>query len=123
MFSYIFFFENPFIFLHNFDDIVPLRLAPFNFDGQPIYLGEYFQLVCTIIAGDLENVALNWMFQNETLYENNDRNILIEKNRRSSTLSIDAVQGRDAGEYICVGRNKAGVVTSTTNLIIKGNVG
>lgn len=62
------------------------------------------------------------MFQNETLSENNDRNILIEKNRRSSTLSIDAVQGRDAGEYTCVGRNKAGVVTSTTNLIIKGNI-
>uniref|UniRef100_A0A336KVV5 CSON014681 protein n=1 Tax=Culicoides sonorensis TaxID=179676 RepID=A0A336KVV5_CULSO len=99
--------------------MVPLRLAPFNFDGQPIYIGEYFQLVCTIIAGDLENVALSWVFQNETIDENNNRNILIEKNRRSSTLSIDAVQDRDAGEYTCVGKNKAGVVKSTTHLIIK----
>lgn len=60
------------------------------------------------------------MFRNQAIDDSYSENVRIEKSRRSSTLSIDSVTAEDAGNYTCVGRNKAGVVTSLTELVIKG---
>lgn len=60
-----------------------------------------------------------WLHNNENI--KNDEGISINQiNRKISTLSIDSVEARHAGEYSCVAKNLAGIATHSANLNVNG---
>lgn len=61
---------------------------------------------------------IQWLFRGQPLITND--NVRIENTKRSSSLTFEAVNANNMGEYTCVASNKAGFVNSTTELVVKG---
>lgn len=80
-------------------------------------MDEFFQVLCTAIHGDFP-IQFNWLFGNETVYPS--ERVRIDSTKRSSTLSIESVDGDDVGNYTCVATNRAGSTESSIELIVKG---
>lgn len=96
---------------------VPPKIKPLDQDNDPLFMDEFFSIYCTAIHGD-HPIKFKWLFKNQTLI--GTEKTRIEYTKRSSTLSIEAVSGADAGNYTCVATNHAGSTNSITELIVKG---
>lgn len=94
------------------------KLAPFSSTDEPLLLGDYFQLNCVIVQGDFP-VNTTWLLNNEPYYEVNGISVQLN-GKRGSSLNIDAVTASHAGDYTCIAVNKAGNVSSSTTLVVKG---
>jgi Immunoglobulin domain len=93
------------------------KLKPFNTGEDPLFMGDFFQLICSVTSGD-SPFTFNWLFQNESLESSYETRI--EETKRSSTLSIESVSAKHTGEYTCKVLNKAGFASITTALVVKG---
>jgi hypothetical protein len=93
------------------------KLAPFYVGDEPLFMEDYFQLVCSIVHGD-SPFKFEWLFRNTSI--ENFFEIRIENTKRSSTLSIESVTAKHSGEYTCKVSNKAGFTSITTALVVKG---
>lgn len=80
-------------------------------------MDDFYQLMCMVLQGDTP-FRIKWLFENETLVQT--ENVKIEHTRRSSTLTFEAVSGKNAGNYTCLASNKAGTATSSFELVVKG---
>lgn len=86
--------------------------------NEPLFLGDYFQLMCTVIHGD-SPFNIFWLFNDKNLtYKNEIKTEL--SGMRSSLLSIESIKAKHAGNLTCVAENKAGNITSTVELHVKG---
>lgn len=94
------------------------KLAPFSPTDEPLLLGDYFQLNCVIVQGDFP-VNTTWLLNNEPYYQVNGISVQLN-GKRGSSLNIDAVTASHAGNYTCNAVNKAGNVSSSTLLVVKG---
>lgn len=81
-------------------------------------MGDYFQLNCVIVQGDFP-VNTTWLLNNEPYYQVNGISVQLN-GKRGSSLNIDAVTASHAGNYTCIAVNKAGNVSSSTLLVVKG---
>lgn len=63
-------------------------------------------------------IRFEWGFNNESISVLD--NIKIDGTRRSSTLTIEAVEADNVGAYHCTATNKGGKETSSSELIVKG---
>lgn len=97
---------------------VPPKIDPLKTVSEALNAEDFFQLVCTVVQGDVP-VRIDWLFNNDTLYESD--HVLIEKTKRSSMLSIDSVYGEDAGNYTCMASNRAGTTLASYVLVVKGS--
>lgn len=107
-------------FKYNPDNLitVPPRLKQLDTESEPLFMDDYYQMSCSAIHGD-HPIQFEWRFRNRTL--SSTENIRIEYTKRSSTLSIEAVSGNNAGEYTCIAWNRAGATNASTHLIVKGS--
>lgn len=96
---------------------VPPKLAPLP-ANSPLYVGDYYQISCTVLHGDAP-FNITWQYNGQPASELPGVSILMHS-PRSSSLNIDSVQGEHAGSYTCMGANRAGYTTITTNLSVKG---
>lgn len=96
---------------------VPPKIDPLKTVSEALNADDFFQLVCTVVQGDFP-FRITWLFNDETLYDSG--HVQIERSKRSSMLSIDMVQGNDAGNYTCVASNEAGFTTASYALVVKG---
>lgn len=96
---------------------MPPKLAPFAIGDEPLHLGDFFQLNCAVIHGDYP-YNITWLFNDERIHDMDGVTVLM--NKRSSSLNIDSVSGLHAGNYSCIGANRAGKVSATTTLSVIG---
>lgn len=94
-------------------------MAPLAFGDEPLFPGDYFQLTCAVTHGDFP-LNITWFLNDEPIF-NQQNDIMIQYNgKRSSSLTIDSVTGSHAGNYTCIGSNRAGQSISSTTLSVKG---
>lgn len=99
---------------------VPPQISPFSSGNQAVHLGQYITYQCTITEGDLP-LNIRWTFNNQPLVNDDDRDILVSKlGRRSSVLTIENVSARHAGNYSCHGSNEAGKTSYGAQLKVIG---
>lgn len=106
------------------------QLAPFAFGDDAANAGEMATVQCAVIKGDLP-IDLVWSFNGRVIdangafdehnYDNPD--IVISRNsKRASTLTIESVAARHAGEYSCTASNTAGTTTHSSVLSVNGTL-
>uniref|UniRef100_A0A182V270 Down syndrome cell adhesion molecule n=1 Tax=Anopheles merus TaxID=30066 RepID=A0A182V270_ANOME len=98
---------------------VPPKISLINTGENPTFVDEFFQIICTVVHGDLP-VDFVWLFNGEVnLHSKHVPGVRIETRKRGSTLSIEAVRGAHAGNYSCQATNEAASTIATVELIVK----
>ncbi|XP_076390025.1 Down syndrome cell adhesion molecule 1 isoform X2 [Megachile rotundata] len=106
--------------------MVAPQLAPFTFGDEAANAGEMATVQCAVIKGDLP-VKIVWSLNGRTIdvgrvsgnhgYDIPDI-VVSRSSKRISTLTIDSVAARHAGEYSCTATNAAGSATHTSVLSV-----
>lgn len=81
-------------------------------------MGDSATVQCSITSGDLP-VLFSWMLNGVPVKEE-DGITLSNIGKKTSVLSIDSLSEIHAGNYTCLASNKAGIVSYTTELVVKG---
>ncbi|CAL7934268.1 unnamed protein product [Xylocopa violacea] len=102
------------------------QLAPFTFGDEAANAGEMATVQCAVIKGDLP-VRIVWSLNGRPIdvgrasgdhsYDIPDV-VVTRSSKRISTLTIDSVAARHAGEYSCTATNAAGSATHTSVLSV-----
>lgn len=95
------------------------KIVPFHFGEEPTFLDETVSISCSVSAGDLP-LNITWSL-NGKLINSNDGDIkTVNLGKRVSSLTIDNVSAKHAGNYTCYAQNLAGSGTFTSILIVNG---
>nr|XP_050870122.1 cell adhesion molecule Dscam2-like isoform X41 [Vespula vulgaris] len=106
--------------------MVAPQIGPFSFGDEAANAGEMATVQCAVIKGDLP-VDIVWSLNGQPVdvtdaqtNQNYDRQDIIvsRSNKRASTLTIDSVAARHAGEYSCTASNAAGSATHSSVLSV-----
>ena len=92
---------------------------PFNFGDEPMNVGDWFGSQCMVGKGDLP-VDIYWTLNSHPITNGNEGFALIRTNPRTSSLNINALEGKHRGIYQCIANNKAGSATYTAELHVNG---
>ncbi|XP_048260934.1 Down syndrome cell adhesion molecule-like protein Dscam2 isoform X3 [Bombus terrestris] len=102
------------------------QLAPFTFGDEAANAGDMATVQCAVIKGDLP-VKIVWSLNGRSIdvgrvsgdhsYDIPDI-VVTRSSKRISTLSIDSVAARHAGDYSCTAINAAGSATHTSVLSV-----
>nr|NP_001246171.1 down syndrome cell adhesion molecule 1, isoform BL [Drosophila melanogaster]AFH07926.1 down syndrome cell adhesion molecule 1, isoform BL [Drosophila melanogaster] len=96
--------------------MVPPHISPFEFGDEPANFGDSVTVQCTISKGDLP-VDITWLFNDYAI--NEYHGVTSSKiGKKVNVLTIDSVNGNNAGNYTCRARNKAQMVEYTAALIV-----
>ena len=101
--------------------LVPPQISPFNFGDAPSDAGNLVVVQCAVIKGD-SPIVISWDFNGESL---NGDNLGIEVNvlnKRVSSLTIESVTAKNAGNYTCNAKNSAGTFSYTSQLVVNGKL-
>lgn len=91
---------------------------PFAFGSKPYQEGQFVSVQCIVTSGDIP-LTITWTFNGNPLVDMDGVSIS-KSGQRLSTLAIDSVSGKHAGNYSCIGRNDVGVDTHTAKLRVNG---
>lgn len=103
-------------FIYNYFFIVAPKVSLVTTGSNPSYIDDFVQFICSA-NGDMP-IKFKWGFNNNSISELD--NIKIDGTRRSSTLTIDAIDAKNVGTYHCTAKNKGGHETASSQLIVKG---
>lgn len=93
------------------------QIIPFDFGEELVDSGDTTSLTCTIHKGDLP-VDIFWLHNNITI--TNVHGVSLVKGKKYNMLNIDSVAPEHAGNYTCVAKNIAGVVSHSAVLKVNG---
>ncbi|XP_076297124.1 Down syndrome cell adhesion molecule 1 isoform X41 [Lasioglossum baleicum] len=102
------------------------QLAPFSFGEEAANAGEMATVQCAVIKGDLP-LKIIWSLNGRPIeagrvsgdHGYNNPDIIVSRgSKRISTLTIDSVAARHAGEYKCTATNAAGSTSHTSVLSV-----
>ncbi|ALC40438.1 Dscam, partial [Drosophila busckii] len=94
----------------------PPHITPFEFGAEPANFGDSVTVQCTISKGDLP-VDIYWMFNDYAI--NDYHGVTTSKiGKKVNVLTIDSVNGNNAGNYTCRARNSADTVEYSAALIV-----
>lgn len=93
-------------------------MKPFSFGDDPLEEGQSASVQCSISEGDLP-LNISWTFNSEPL-ESKDDVTISAIGRRASSLNIEDVSHKHAGNYTCIGNNLGGVSSFTAVLNVNG---
>ncbi|XP_032672550.1 Down syndrome cell adhesion molecule-like protein Dscam2 isoform X4 [Odontomachus brunneus] len=106
--------------------MVAPQIAPFTFGDEAANAGEMATVQCAVIKGDLP-IDVVWSFNGRVIdangafdehnYDNSDI-VISRSSKRASTLTIESVAARHAGEYSCTASNTAGTATHSSVLSV-----
>lgn len=95
------------------------KINHFDFGDEPSNFGDLVSVQCIVPSGDLP-VDFKWLFNNKPFF-NYDGISTEKRGKRRSVLTIESVNGKNAGNYTCVASNEADIVNFTATLIVNGN--
>lgn len=98
--------------------LVRPSIVPFTFGTEPIQARQFASVQCIVSSGDLP-LVITWTFNGSPL-QNSDLVSVSKSGQRISTLAIESVSERLAGNYTCVAENQAGQDTHTSLLKVNG---
>ncbi|XP_076629337.1 cell adhesion molecule Dscam1-like isoform X14 [Colletes latitarsis] len=94
------------------------QLLPIAFNADVANSGDSVSVPCSILKGDMP-MDISWAFNGVPIDTSKDASITITKiSKHLSTLSIDGVSARHAGEYACSASNLAGSVSRSATLTV-----
>uniref|UniRef100_A0ABD2WQD2 Ig-like domain-containing protein n=1 Tax=Trichogramma kaykai TaxID=54128 RepID=A0ABD2WQD2_9HYME len=94
------------------------QLLPIAFNAETANEGDMVSVACSILKGDAP-LNISWSFNGTTMEDDPLTGVTINRiNKYLSTLSIESVAARHAGEYACRAQNLAGAVSHTTFLAV-----
>lgn len=94
------------------------KVAPFSFGESAIFFDESVSLSCSVLTGDLP-INITW-FLNEKNVRDIEDIITSNLGKRGSSLAIDSVSAKHAGNFTCLAQNRAGNASFTSELIVNG---
>lgn len=100
-------------------------MAPFTFGDEAANAGEMATVQCAVIKGDLP-VRIAWSLNGRRIDIGREGHrdipdiVVTRSSKRISTLTIDSVAARHAGEYSCTATNEAGSATHVSILSVNG---
>lgn len=99
-------------------DLVPPKITPFTFGGEPMNYDETVSVTCTVSGGD-SPINFMWKFNRAPIEPYLE--VLTEKRgKRINVLMIESLKAKHAGNYTCVAANAAGVAEHASELIVNG---
>lgn len=80
-------------------------------------------MTCAFIHGDLP-IEISWLHNGKLLPTSGDidNGLTLVNMKRSSVLNIDSIAGEHAGNYTCIGNNRAGTDSLSTRLFVNGYI-
>lgn len=90
----------------------------FTFGDEPYQEGESVDIQCSVSTGDIP-INITWWFEGKLLTSTDDVTIA-NIGRRASALSIDQVSWKHVGKYTCIGKNRAGLASHSSVLLVNG---
>lgn len=91
---------------------------PFEFGDEPFDTSSMTTVTCAVTRGDMP-IDIFWLFNGHPV-QPSDGVIITKSGRRVGMLTIESVGPRNAGNFSCVARNKAGEVRHTSQLKVLG---
>lgn len=96
------------------------QLLPIAFNAEVANSGDSVSVPCSILKGDMP-MDISWAFNGVAIDTSRDSSITVTRiSKHLSTLSIDGVSARHAGEYACSASNLAGSVSRSATLTVNG---
>lgn len=96
------------------------QLLPIAFNAEVANSGDSVSVPCSILKGDMP-MDISWAFNGVAIDTSKDPSITVTRiTKHLSTLSIDGVSARHAGEYACSASNLAGSVSRSATLTVNG---
>ncbi|XP_044270359.1 Down syndrome cell adhesion molecule-like protein Dscam2 isoform X50 [Tribolium madens] len=96
--------------------MVPPQIVPFEFGEDPTNSGDLATVNCAITKGDLP-INITWSLNGHPVQTIGGITVG-QMGKRISTLSIDSVDAKHAGTYMCTAQNKAGTITHSSTLYV-----
>ncbi|XP_061930174.1 cell adhesion molecule Dscam2 isoform X25 [Apis cerana] len=94
------------------------QLLPIAFNAEVANSGDSVSVPCSILKGDMP-MDISWAFNGVAIDTSRDSSITVTRiSKHLSTLSIDGVSARHAGEYACSASNLAGSVSRSATLTV-----
>ena len=92
---------------------------PFFFADEPMNMGDMFGAQCMVSKGDLP-LNIYWTLNAQPIVNGEDGVTLMRMNPRTSSLNINALEGKHRGVYQCIANNKAGFTSYSAELHVNG---
>ncbi|XP_055593954.1 cell adhesion molecule Dscam2 isoform X4 [Uranotaenia lowii] len=99
--------------------MVPPKILPFSFGGDPMNFGDSASIQCSVISGDVP-IRIEWLLNGNAISAIDSLTGLITTDfgKRAKALSIEGINWNHAGNYSCRASNAAGVVEVSDELIV-----
>lgn len=98
--------------------VVLPSVVPFSFGRDPIQARQFASVQCIVSTGDIPLTIL-WSLNGNPITTSGSVSIS-KGGQRISTLAIESVSERHAGNYSCIAGNNAGVSSHTALLRVNG---
>lgn len=98
---------------------VPPQITPFEFGEDAINTGDTVGINCIASKGDLP-MEIRWILNSSPVISGENGITILKPNQRTSTLSINSVEGMHRGIFKCLAINKAGSTEYTAVLQVNG---
>ncbi|XP_068899447.1 cell adhesion molecule Dscam1 isoform X41 [Tenebrio molitor] len=96
--------------------MVPPQIVPFDFGEAATNSGDVATVNCVVTKGDFP-MNIRWSVNGQPV-EHVDGITVGHLSKKISALSIDSVEAKHAGEYVCTAQNKAGTITHSATLYV-----
>lgn len=91
---------------------------PFEFGEEPFDSSSTVSVQCVVTKGDVP-IDIGWMFNGRRI-SSNDGITVSKLGQKMSTLYIESIRSRHAGNYTCRASNAAGSVEHSSELKVIG---
>lgn len=92
---------------------------PFNLGDEPTNFGDSVGIQCMANKGDLP-IDIRWVLNSSPIVSAENGITIVKLNQRTSSLSINSVEGIHRGMYKCIVTNQAGTVEHSAELQVNG---
>lgn len=101
-----------------FNLVLP-QIAPFDFGDETTNTGDTVVVNCIVSKGDLP-IEIRWVIHSSPVVSGENGITILKTNQRTSTMSINSVEGMHRGTFKCIAKNKAGATEYTADLHVNG---
>lgn len=95
------------------------KIAHFDFGDTPSNFGDSASVQCLVSSGDLP-IDFVWLFNDKVIINHLNGISVAKMGKRNSVMTIDSVNGKNAGNYTCQVTNDASSANLSATLVVNG---